>query len=86
MKKITTLIHPFSLLQTIVVIDGKYKIDEVNTETSRCPEQILYLLEKHNLNSVDIGGPRAYVKHIGDSVLSLSKTKFAEKNIEINYF
>lgn len=77
MKKIIAMIHPFDLLQTVLVFQNGEKIDMQQIKLTDLEMDIFNIVDKHQAYQIDLAGPRTYIENF--------KTKIEQKANVLKY-
>ncbi|MGN0992856.1 MAG: hypothetical protein ACI4PE_02950 [Bacilli bacterium] len=85
MKKIVTMLQPFTINQNIIVYENGNKIDLIEVNMDNINEAILNLVEKYNIKQIDFVGAKQYAKGIGNQLEKSELVKFGKSELEINY-
>lgn len=85
MKKMVSMLQPFSLQQNIIVYENGNKLDYVTVNTDKVPETVLELSKKYNCLQLDLFGPKKYAEGIGNMISELEITKYNKSKILLNY-
>ena len=85
MKKIVTMLQPFTINQNIIVYENGNKIDLIEVNMDNINEAILNLVEKYNIKQIDFVGAKQYAKGIGNQLEKNELVKFGKSELEINY-
>lgn len=84
MKKIVSIIKPFTFTQNIFVYENGNKIDVVSTDLDNLSKSLFELSEKHDTNEVDLIGNLKFSKGIKEKIETAEMTKYNENKLNIN--
>lgn len=84
MKKIVTMIRPFSMEQTLMVYEDGNKIDIAKTTLEDLYPNVFALMEKHDTYQLDLVGPKSYTKGLKNQIETAAIAKYESNKIEIN--
>lgn len=84
MKKIIGMIRPFDAQQSLMVYEDGNKIDACQTTLSTLNNDLLALMEKHQVYQVDLTGPKKFLNGLSEQIKTAAATKYTENTIEIN--
>lgn len=84
MKKIVSVLRPFAMAQNIYVYEDGNKIDLVSASMDNLETEIFALIEKYDINQVELVGPKGYAKGIKKQIENAEMAKYNINKIEIN--
>ena len=84
MKKIVSIIKPFTFTQNIFVYENGNKIDVVSTNLDNLSKSLFELSEKYDTNEVDLIGNLKFSKGIKEKIETAEMTKYNENKLNIN--
>lgn len=84
MKKIVSIIKPFTFTQNIFVYENGNKIDVVSTDLDNLSKSLFELSEKYDTNEVDLIGNLKFSKGIKEKIETAEMTKYNENKLNIN--
>lgn len=84
MKKMVGILRPFEYKQRFFVYEDGNKLDNIETTVEELVENVLQLAFKHEINQIDLSGPKQYALGLGQKIKEASITKYNHNNITIN--
>ena len=84
MKKIVGIIKPFVHNNQFTVFEDGELIDIQLYNMQNINESLFALIDKHEIEQVDLAGPKAYVNGIVDQFKTAEMTKYNMNKIEFN--
>ena len=84
MKKIVSVIKPFTYTQNIFVYEDGNKIDIISTNLDNLSNTLFEISDKYNTNEVDIYGNLNFLKGIKDNIKTAEMTKYNKNKLNIN--
>ena len=84
MKKILSLLQPFSFKQQIYVYEDGNKLDAIEASYEEFNDKILSLAQTHGINKIEFLGPKQYSKGIAKKILEENLSKYNIEKIEID--
>lgn len=85
MKKIITILQPFTLNQQVLVYEDNNKIDIAQTTIDNINNIILDFVNKYNITQIEFLGPTAFSTQLGQKLLEDELTKYGKNVLEIKY-
>ena len=73
MDRVVVNVHPFKLLQEVLVFKNQECIDKEEVGMENITETIKKFCTKYNIDHVDLSGTKAYTVSIRDELTDLSK-------------
>ena len=85
-KKIIGMLQPFDTKQIIYVYEDNNKIDVVEATIDNFATVVSNLANKYGISDINLtGGPKQYIKKIGDQIKEEGLTNYSNNQIEIKY-
>ena len=84
MKKIVSVIKPFTMQQNIFVYEDGNKIDALTANLDNIQEILLDTAMKYNANEIQLVGAKNYSKGIKNKIEELEISKYNENKIIID--
>ena len=84
MKKIVGIFKPLQLKQKIFVYEDGNKIESVEVLTKDIENTIFGLIEKYDIEKVDLTGPKQYVRGIVKHLEETKVVKYNKQSITFN--
>ena len=84
MKKIIAMLRPFDMAQTLMVYEDGNKIDMVTTELNFLHPAIFSLVDKYEINQLDLVGPKKYLQGIREQIQEAEAAKYDYARLQIN--
>jgi len=85
MKKIIVKVQPFTMKQTAFVYEDGNKIDAAETNFDNFNDEVLALVEKHNITEVELVGAAMFSKWIGERLLKAELNKYNKNTLQVKY-
>ena len=83
-KKIICIERPFVLNKTMTVYEDGNKIDMASYTADNREEVLFALMQKHDIDRIDLVGPKKYIAGIKQQIEETNATKYDYKNITVN--
>lgn len=83
MKKIISVIKPFTYTQNIFVYEGGNKIDTISTNLNELPNILFDLVDKYETNDIELVGNLKFSKGIKGKIEIAEMTKYNENKLNI---
>ena len=83
MKKIVTVIRPFTINQNVFVYEDGNKIDVISTDLEDIVDVIIETSAKYNAKEVQLIGSKNFSKGIKEKIETAEMTKYGKKELEI---
>lgn len=83
--KIIGVLNPFDLIQTFYVYKDGEQIDIMQGKMKDVSEIIFTLSQKHNINQIDLSGPKVYVKGIVKKIKKQEMQKYSKDTLKFNF-
>lgn len=84
MKKIVGILRPFDVQQQFYVYENGNKIDAVPATMDEINNVIFALIEKHDVHTLDLVGPKQYARGIVTKFRESEMALYSKNIIEIN--
>ncbi len=84
MKKIVSVLKPFTFQQNIFIYEDGVRIDNLISNWDTLQEDILYIALKNNINEINLLGSNTYSEKIKEKIKELELTKYNENKLNIN--
>jgi hypothetical protein len=85
MKKIISVVKPFTYTQNVFVYDNEEKIDTIITNINDLSNTIFELSEKYKTNQVELIGNAKFGKGIKQEIEKNEMSKFNKNNLNIEW-
>ncbi len=83
MKKIVSVIRPFTLNQNIFVYEDGNKIDVVSVELEKIEDTIIETAKKYDVKEIQLIGSKKFSKGIQEKIETAEMTKYGKNDLEI---
>ena len=83
MKKIVTVIRPFTLNQNVFVYEDGNKIDVASTDLDNITDIIIEFATKYNAKEVQLIGSKNFSRGIKEKIETAEMTKYGKNELEI---
>lgn len=84
MKKIVSVLKPFAPKQKLFIYDEDNKVTSFEVEMANLNEVIFNLTQEHNIDTVDLTGPKSYLKGIVKQLKDTEIKKYNKNSITFN--
>lgn len=84
MKKIVSVLKPFTFQQNIFIYEDGVRINNLISNWDTLQEDILYIALKNNINEINLLGNNTYSEKIKEKIKELELTKYNENKLNIN--
>lgn len=85
MKKMVSLLQPFTMQQTLIVYENGNKLDVITTSIKDFPETVYKTSLTYNCSELEFMGTTKFAKGIGKQIEELGISKYNSKEIKITY-
>lgn len=86
MKKIVSVIKPFIMQQNVFVYENGNKIDVINSTLDDIEDNFLNLIDKYNIEQIELIGPKNYSKGIKKKFQEKELSKYNKNSVNIKLF
>ena len=83
MRKIVTVIRPFTLNQNVFVYEDGNKIDVVTTDLESIVDTIIEISAKYEAKEIQLIGSKNFSKGIQERIETAEMTKYGKKELKI---
>lgn len=83
MKKIVSVIKPFTYTQNVFVYENGDKIDTISTNLNDLPNTFFELVEKYDTNEINLIGNLNFSKGIKEKIENAEMTKYNKNTLNI---
>lgn len=83
MKKIVSVIKPFTYTQNVFVYENGDKIDTISTNLNDLPNTFFELVEKYDTNEINLIGNLNFSKGIKEKIENVEMTKYNKNTLNI---
>ena len=83
MKKIVSVIKPFTVQQNVFVYEDGNKIEVISTPLNDIQNTMVEIADKYNINEIELIGSKKYSKGIENKIKEIEMTKYNENKLNI---
>lgn len=83
MKKIVSVIRPFTLKQNIFVYEDGNKIDVVSADFDSIEDTLVEIAKKYEANEIELIGSKNFSKGIQHRIENVEMTKYSTNTIQV---
>ena len=84
MKRIIGVFKPFSFKQKLFVYEDDNKIDSLEVSIEDLKNAVFMLSEKYEIDTVDLSGPKQYVRGLSKQLEEAETKKYNKNSITFN--